>query len=124
LGELAVYKPLWILRKAGLGKYHTTYLLFERGGFKDPFKQSVTALRLIAKYLEKDVPPDELPEEFFGVAPRAMLSEERQWVTIYQHAMDPLKGLLKIPEEEYTFLGRAATEAGKRPEEWRKEEFR
>jgi len=38
--------------------------------------------------------------------------------------MNPLKGLLKIPEEEYTALGRAATEEGKRPEEWRKEEYR
>jgi len=38
--------------------------------------------------------------------------------------MDPLKGMLKIPEEQWTFLGTAAKEEGKRPEEWKKEEYR
>jgi len=76
------------------------------------------------KFLEEDVPPDKLPDEFYGVSPRGLLSVERQWVTIFQNAMNPLRGLLRIPEEEYTFLGRAATEEGKRPEEWKKEEYR
>jgi hypothetical protein len=76
------------------------------------------------KFLQQNVPPDKLPDEFYGVSSRGILSEERQWVTVHYHAMDPLKGQLKIPEEEYTFLGRAATEAGKRPEEWKKEELR
>jgi hypothetical protein len=124
LGDEYIYKLLWILKEAGLGKYHTTYILFERGGFKDPFKQSVTALRLMIHFLKKDVPPEKLPPEFYGVSPRGLLAEERQWVGIFQHAMDPLKGLLKIPEEEYTFLGRATVEVGKRPEEWKKEEYR
>jgi hypothetical protein len=124
LGDDVVYELLWILTKAGMGKKHTTYILFERGGFKDPFKQSVTALRLMIHFLQKDVPPKELPPDFYGIAPRGLLAEERQWVGIFQHAMDPLKGLLKIPEEEYTFLGRAAVEAGKRPEEWKREEYR
>jgi len=38
--------------------------------------------------------------------------------------MDPLRGTLKVPEEEYTFLSRAAIEEGKKPEEWKKEELR
>jgi hypothetical protein len=38
--------------------------------------------------------------------------------------MDPLKGLLKISEEEYTSLSKAAMDEGKRPEEWKKEEYR
>lgn len=124
LGDDRIYKLLWILKEAELGKDHTTYILFERGGFKDPFQLAVVALKLMIRFLQKDVPPDKLPDEFYGVAPQGILSEERQWVTVYYHAMDPLKGQLKIPEEEYTFLGRAATEAGKRPEEWKKEELR
>jgi hypothetical protein len=124
LGDERIYRLLWILRKAGLGKDMTTYILFERGGFKDPFQHAVTALKLMIRFLEKNVPPDKLPEEFYGVSSRGLLSEERQWVTIFNNAMNPLKGLLKVPEEEFTFLGRAATEAGKRPEEWKKEEYR
>lgn len=124
LGDDRIYKLLWILKEAGLGKDHLTYILFERGGFKDPFQLAVVSLKLMIKFLQQNVPPDKLPDEFYGVASRGILSEERQWVTVHYHAMDPLKGQLKIPEEEYTFLGRAATEAGKRPEEWKKEELR
>jgi len=124
LGDDRIYRLLWILKEAGMGKDHLTYILFERGGFKDPFQHAVTALKIMVKFLEKDVPPDKLPPEFYGVSPRGLLAEERQWVTIFQNAMNPLKGLLKIPEEEYTFLSRAATEEGKRPEEWKKEEYR
>lgn len=124
LGDDRIYRLLWKLKEAGLGKDHTTFVLFERGGGKDPFQHAVTALKIMVRFLEKDVPPDKLPDEFYGVSPRGLLSEERQWVTIFQNAMNPLKGLLKIPEEEYTALSRAATEEGKRPEEWKKEEYR
>jgi hypothetical protein len=124
LGDDRIYRLLWILKEAEMGKHHTTYILFERGGFKDPFQLAVVALKLMIRYLEENVPPDKLPPEFYGVAPHGILSEERQWVTIFYHAMDPLKGTLKIPEEEHTFLSRAAIEGGKRPEEWKKEELR
>jgi len=124
LGDDRIYRLLWILKEAELGKDHTTYILFERGGFKDPFQLAVVALKLMIRFLEQNVPPDKLPPEFYGVAPHGILSEERQWVTIFYHAMDPLKGTLKIPEEEHTFLSRAAIEGGKRPEEWKKEELR
>jgi len=125
LGDDLVYRLLWMLTNAGLGKEQTTYLVFERGGFKDPFRQAVTTLRLIVRFLQKNTHPDKLPDEFYGVYPRGLLAEERQWVTVFQHRMDPLKGLIKIPEEDYTFLSRAAiTELGKKPEEWKKEEYR
>jgi len=125
LGDDLVYRLLWILTKAGMGKDEITYILFERGGFKDPFKQAVTTLRLIVRFLNKGTHPDKLPPEFYGIYPRGLLSEERQWVTIILYAMNPLKGTLKIPEEEYTFFSRAAiTQEGKKPEEWKKEEFR
>jgi len=124
LGDDLVYRLLWILTKAGMGKEQVTYILFERGGFKDPFKQAVTTLKLIVRFLKKGTHPDDLPPEFYGIYPKGLLAEERQWVTIYHHMMDPLKGTLKIPEEEYTAMSKAAIEEGKKPEEFKKEEFR
>jgi hypothetical protein len=127
LGDIEVYKLLWTLRKAGLGKYHTVYLIFERGGGDDPFKRSVTAIRIMADFLQKDIPPEQLinKPEFFGVATQEIASPERQRVTIVEHAFDPLKGLIVAPEEEYTFLGGAAMQKpGVTPEKWKKEELR
>ena len=123
LGDIVIYKILWTLRKVGLGKHHETYLIFERGGGEDPFKNSVTALKLMAEQLENDVPPDKLPAKFFGMETGEISSPERQIVTIREHAFDPLKGMIVFPEEEHGMLGRAAVEKGK-TEEWRKEKYR
>lgn len=125
IGDTVIYKLLWTLRKAGLGKHHTTYILFERGGGEDPFQQSVTSLKIAVKFLEKDVQPNSLPAEFFGVATGEIASEERQLAAIRSHAYDPLKGLIARPEETHGLLGRAAIEEKrKRPEEWEKEKLR
>jgi len=124
LGDDLVYRLLWMLTQAGMGKEHTTYIVFERGGFKDPFQQAVTTLKLIVRFLNQNTSPEKLPPEFYGIYPKGLLAEERQWVTIFQHAMDPLRGTLKVPEEEYTAMSKAAIEEGKKPEEWKKEEFR
>ncbi|MCS7105821.1 MAG: hypothetical protein NZ942_00690 [Candidatus Aenigmarchaeota archaeon] len=127
LGDVEVYKLLWTLRKAGLGKYHTVYLIYERGGGDDPFKRSITAIRIMAEFLQKDIPPEELinKPEFFGVATGEIASLERQRVIISEHALEPVKGLLVVPEEEYTFLGAAALQKpGVTPEKWKKEELR
>jgi sugar phosphate isomerase/epimerase len=125
LGDIDVYKILWELRTAGLGKDHMVYLIFERGGDQDPFKQSVTAIRLMVDQLEKDTKPEELltKPEFFGVAGPSVASEERQRVIIQQHARDPIEGLLVIPEEGYTLLGKAAMEKPGGSEKWKKEEL-
>ncbi len=125
-GDVEIYKLLWNLRKAGMGKYFTVYLIFERGGEAEPYKRSITALKIMVDHLEKNIAPEELIKrpEFFGVTTGEIASEERQLATIREHARDPLKGLITVPEEAYTFLGRAATEKGKRPEEWKKEELR
>ena len=40
------------------------------------------------------------------------------------HAWEPLKDLLEIPEEEWTFLSQTAIKKGKKPEAWKKGEFR
>jgi predicted DNA-binding protein len=117
-----VYRLLWKMREAGLGSEMKTYLIFERGGGKDPYAGSVKALKDMKKLLEEGVEPGRLPGWFFEI-PHPKY-EARQRAIIFEHTFDPIKGLLKFPEEEYTLLGSAAIKAGKRPEEWKKEELR
>lgn len=124
IGDIDVYKLLWELRTVGLGKHHTTYLIYERGGERDPFKQSVTAIKLMVDQLAQETKPGELvaKPEFFGVKGPSIGSEERQRAIIQEHTRDPIEGLLVVPEEKYTALGKAATEkAG--AEKWKKEEL-
>jgi hypothetical protein len=130
-----IYKYAYELKKAGFGvkfedKEYEGIFIFERGGARGGqypaqfIGQSAAALRIIIEYLEKNVPPENLPPEFFGISSREILSEDRQLMIIKEHFFDPLKGLLQVPEEEYTFLGAKAIEKGKRPEEWKREELR
>lgn len=116
-----LYKCLWALRELGLGRKYETYIIYERGGFRDPFADSVSALRIIVKCLKAGIPPDQLPFEFYELP--ESYNEARQEVIIYEHTFDPLKGLLKYPEEEHTLLGSAAIRGGKQPQEWKKEEL-
>ncbi|MBU3957954.1 MAG: sugar phosphate isomerase/epimerase [Nanoarchaeota archaeon] len=120
IGDTILYGLFYTLRKAGLGRKGPCYLIFERGGGDDPFKRSVIALRLIAEQLEKDTPVDKLPIEFFGMAKP---EEMQQMVAIREHALDPMKGLITVPEEEHGFFGKAAIEKGK-GEEWKKEKYK
>jgi hypothetical protein len=124
MGDVRVYKLLWLLRKTGFGKNRTTYLIFERGGAQDPFRQSIEALRMMVKYLELDCDPEKLPPEFFGVKGATAGDVRRQSQIIMDHAYEPLKDLLEMPEEEWTMLSQAALKKGKRPEQWKKEEFK
>ncbi|MHA1859915.1 MAG: hypothetical protein ACTSVF_02320, partial [Candidatus Asgardarchaeia archaeon] len=117
--QLILYTWLYELRKRG---FKDGYLIFERGAGKDPIGKSVQVMRWIKHELENDTPPEKLPDEFFGL-PRSPLVA-RQRLIILEHAFDPLKGVLKVPEEEHTLLSTAAIRAGKRPEEWKKEELR
>ncbi|MFQ6020615.1 MAG: hypothetical protein ACE5J4_01180 [Candidatus Aenigmatarchaeota archaeon] len=120
--QIWLYERLLELRKRG---FKDGYLIFERAGriaAGGPVQESVLAIRLIKKYLEKDIPTKELPEDFFGL-PKGGPEIKRQQVTIREHFMDPLKGMLEIPEEEFTFLSSAAVKKGK-AEEWKKEKRR
>jgi len=119
-----VYEYLYELRKKGM---KDAIFIFERGGGKDPgeyIRSSVVALKMIVEQLEKNTNPEKLPPEFYGVSPQGFFSEEKQKIAIKQHALDPLKGTLVVPEEEYTFLSSEAIKKGKKPEEWKKEEYR
>ncbi len=122
LGDLKLYKCLYYMRRSGLGKTHPVYLIFERGGGEDPFKQAVDALKIMAKLLEKDIKPDDLPMDFYGLKMTAG-DVERQRQIMMDHRFEPLKDLLEVPEEEWGFLSSAATKKGKQ-KEFRKEELR
>lgn len=113
------YRLLWELRKKGM---KDAIVIFERGGGQEPVKESIVSLRLITKYLEQDVPPEKLPEDFFGM-PIGGPELTREIVQIREHANDPLKGLLAVPEEEYGFLSTAAAAKGKL-EEWQKRKLK
>lgn len=114
-----IYERLYELRKKGFEK---GWLIFERTGGADPIQQSVLAMRIIKTFLERGIPPKKLPLEFFGMKP-AGPEVKRQEITIKEHAFDPIKGMLLVPEEEYTFLSKAAIEKGK-AEVWKKEKYR
>ncbi|MCX6820502.1 MAG: hypothetical protein NT016_00915, partial [Candidatus Aenigmarchaeota archaeon] len=119
-----IYQRLYELRQKGFtpgdDKDDNRWLIYERGG--ENIEQSIVAMRLIVKFLEKNVKPEELPLEFFGVEGANLLSEERQRTIIQQHARDPIEGLLVIPEEGHTLLGKAAIDKGVL-EKWKKEEL-
>jgi sugar phosphate isomerase/epimerase len=115
LGQTEVYELLWYLRTAGAGKDpgNTVYLIFERGGGDDPFRQSVDALKLMARFLERDTPPDQLPDEFYGVKDTAF-DEKRQHQIMMDHRFDILKDLFNVPEEEWGLFSTEAVKKGKK----------
>jgi hypothetical protein len=121
-----LYERYYELRQKGMGKDKEVYIVFERGG-PETFQQSMISLKLIKEFLEKDIKPEDLIKKenikFFGIDLGDMASTERQLTAIREHAYDPLKGLLMVPEEEHGVLGRAAVDRGK-TEEWRKGRFR
>jgi hypothetical protein len=112
-----IYERLFEMRKKG---FKDGYLIFERGGA--PRDQSAIVLRLIKEFLEKDTEPKMLPLEFYGMKEKGP-EISRQEVVIREHALDPLKGMLLVPEEEYTFFSSEAVKKGK-GEEWKKEKYK
>ncbi len=128
LGDVRVYRLLWLLRKTGFGKLKNCYIIYERGGAKDPFARSIETLRLCVKYLEKSLDPgpngENLPAEFFGFEGPVAGGYKRQEQIIREHAWEPLKDLLEMPEEEWTMLSQAAIKKGKKPEAFKKGELR
>ena len=128
LAQEQIYRWLHWMRKKG---WKTGYIMFERGGGRtgqgrlpnEVFEDSVQALRQIAIYLEKDIEPNKLPPEFFGISAANEDVWSRQLVTMREHAWDPLEGLLSVPEEKHGFLSKTAVEKGK-GQEWERRKFR
>ncbi|MBI2545371.1 MAG: hypothetical protein HYW22_02105 [Candidatus Aenigmarchaeota archaeon] len=123
--QFRMYGWLYKLRQVG---FKDGFLTFERGGGQNMLeiaRSVIPALREIRTHLEKDIAPDKLPMEFFGISPEGILSPQRQMVIIREHARDPLRGLILSPEEEHTALGKEAlSKPGMTPEKWKKEELR
>jgi len=124
LGDIRIYQLLYYMRQTGFGKKDKVYVIYERGGSKDPYQESVTVLRLAVKFLEQNIHPDELPEEFFGMKGPVAGDFDRQKQIMQEHAWEPLKDLLEIPQEEWTFISQTVSKRGKKPELWEKGEFR
>jgi len=115
--QLWLYERLFELRKKG---FKEGWLIFERAGA--PRENVILVLRLFKHYLERDIEPKILPLEFYGMKePGPEIA--RQELAIREHALDPLKGMLLIPEEEFTFLSSEAVKKGK-GEEWKKERYK
>ena len=65
-----------------------------------------------------------LPPEFFGIRGAVEGSMWRQRQIIRDHMYEPLKDLLELPDEEFTMLSGTLVKKGKKPELWKKGEFR
>jgi hypothetical protein len=115
--QLWLYERLFELRKKG---FTEGWLIYERAG--SPRENVIQVLRLFKYYLEKDIVPKDLPLEFYGMKEHGP-ELARQQLAIREHALDPLRGLLLVPEEEYTFLSSEAVKKGK-GEEWKKERYK
>lgn len=126
LGDVTLYELLYNLRATGFGVKRKGYLIFERGGGQDPFVHSVDSLKLMAKFLQTEPPTcvKKLPLEFFGMKGMTAGDIVRQVQIIKDHAWDPMKDLLEIPEEEWSLLSQSAIKKGKRPEVWKRGEVR
>lgn len=110
-----LYRTIYKLREAGM---NNTYIIWEMGSYG--VKQSAIVYRRIIDALKKDINPEELPPEFFGIDKNF---EAAQNIAIREHAFEPLQGLLSVPEETHGFLSKAAVEKGKGAE-WKKEELK
>ena len=119
LGDVRVYKLLWYLYRTGFGRDKLCYVIYERGGGDDPFKQSVESLRHVITYIQKNIDPDHLPPEFFGLKGAVAGDIIRQGQIVRDHAWEPLKDLLEMPEEEWGLLSSSAVKKGK-AKEWEK----
>lgn len=124
LGDVELYKLQYMLKMSGMGDGYEAYIIFERGGGEDPFKHAVDALKLMLDCLEKKIPPDELPLEFFGVKGMTAGDFTRQLQIMQEHKEEVIKDLLEMPEEDWTALSQTVIKRGKRPEQWKKAQYR
>ncbi|MFH1420479.1 MAG: hypothetical protein ABIG30_00765 [Candidatus Aenigmatarchaeota archaeon] len=110
-----IYRYIYQLRKAGV---KDAYWIWEMGSHG--VRESAIAFRRIQQELLKNTDPKNLPPEFFGIDKNF---EAQQMIAIREHAYEPLKGMLMVPEEEHGILGTAAIERGKAAE-WRREQYK
>jgi len=130
LGDIRVYRLLYFLVKTGFGRDKDVWVIYERGGGEDPFKRSVETLRLMLQYLDpavdsaNPIAPSMLPAAFYGYMGPVAGDEQRQMQQVREHAYEPLKDLLEMPDEEFGMLSKTVLSRGKKPETWKKGELR
>ena len=110
-----LYKFLYELRQRG---WKNSYMIWEMGSFG--VGESSFVFRKFVDALKKDISPEKLSKEFFGIDKNF---EARQMNAIMDHAFDPLDGLLMVPEEKHTFFFFFSIERGKTAE-WDREKDR
>ena len=118
-----LYKWLYEFRKKG---FKDGYIIYERGGGKtaeEIMKNAVWSMRQIATYLEKGIPYEDLPSEFYGISEQNKEIFARQSASVRDHAWDPLEGVLSVPEERHGHFSKAAVEKQK-GEVWEKRKYR
>lgn len=117
LDMLIIYKWFYNLKKAGM---NDAYIIWEMGSYG--VRQSAIAFRNLIGELSKSPPtePGKLKPEFFGIDDEM---RARQMVSIRQHTFDPIKGMMVVPEEEWTMLGEIARRRGKL-QEWERRKYR
>ena len=115
---LEIYRWLYGLHMKGM---KASYFIWEMGSYG--VRQSAIAFRRFKEALEHKPPPapkpEELGKEFFGIDEQFYAAME---VALTQHAFDPLKGTLLVPEEEHGFIGDAVKQKGK-IQDWEAEEL-
>lgn len=112
---ITLYRWFWKLKEKGV---HNAYIIWEMGSYG--VQQSAIALRNIVQYLMKDIAPEKLPPEFYGLD---ATFEARQFVAIREHAWDPLEGMVAHNEETWTLLGEQAKSKGKL-QEWLRSKYK
>jgi hypothetical protein len=141
-GDTLVYRYIYELIDRGMATNadFPAVFMYEIGAEKT---ETMFLLRLILRMIEYGIEPEELTNEggvteilnkdqpenikdyliqkYFGVTDTEV---QHEWQEIFEHAMDPLDDLLEMPEGSHTWMGRAATEGGTRPEDWQKEQYR
>ena len=144
-GDVLVYRHIHSLVEKGFLKRDDRpgILMYELGAEK---AESIFMLRLMLNMLEMGIEPEDLKSENLDkIWERAESSEEEvslkdyvilkffglteeewhhEWQEIFEHALDPLSGLLEMEKPEHTWSGRAALERDNRPEDWQGEQYR
>lgn len=122
-GDIFLYTLMWELRERG---FRDGWIIFEWSGRGvkseiEKWEESVQNLKQMAIYLENDIPPDELPPEFYGLT-KGEIERERR--IIERNMFNPLQGTLEAPELSHTWFGGEILKKKKPKEVWEREEYR
>ncbi len=143
-GDTYVYRQIYSLVDKGFCKIsdRPSILLYELGGEK---AESVFMLRLMMNMIEMGIKPEDIEGENADMVWRKLengeeitlkdytilkffgLTEEEwhhEWQEIFEHALDPLNGLLETTQPDHTWSGSAALERDNQPDKWKREEYR